>query len=46
MNILTLFINFANSILDFKIFNVEISTYLITITLVIIVINIIKNMAN
>lgn len=46
MNILTLFINFTNSILNFKIFNLEISTYLITITLVIIVIAIIKNMAN
>lgn len=46
MNILTLFINFTNSILNFKIFNLEISTYLITITLVVIVIAIIKNMAN
>lgn len=46
MNILTLFINFTNSILNFKIFNLEISTYLITITLVVIVITIIKNMAN
>ena len=46
MNILTLFINFTNSILNFKIFNLEISTYLITITLVVIVIAIIKNMSN
>lgn len=46
MNIFELFINFVNSILDFKILGFSIYTYLITISVIVIVVEIIKNMAH
>lgn len=46
MELLTLFINFMNDILSFEIFNIPIYIYLITLTIVSIVFQIIKNMAD
>ena len=46
MTILNLFIDFVNNILNFKIFDVKLSTYLLTITLISFIFLIIKNMAN
>ena len=46
MTILNLFIDFVNNILDFEIFDVKLSTYLLTITLISFIFLIIKNMTN
>lgn len=46
MTIFNLFINFINRIMDFGIFDIKISAYLITITLITIIYKIIKNIAN
>ena len=42
MNILSLFTKFINSILSFKLFDIEISAYLITITAVTLIFAMIK----
>lgn len=46
MELLTLFINFINDILSFEIFNIPIYIYLITLTLISLVFQIIKSMAD
>lgn len=46
MDIFNLFINFINQILSFKIFDVKLSTYLLTITLVSMIFLIIKNISS
>lgn len=43
MNILNLFIDFVNDILNFSIFDIKLSTYLITITIFIVILNIVKS---
>ena len=46
MDIFNLFINFINQILSFKIFDVKLSTYLLTITLVSMIFLIIINISS
>lgn len=46
MDIINLFINFTEKILSFKIFDIKLSNYLLTFTLISIVILIIKSIAN
>lgn len=46
MDIFNLFINFINQILSFKIFDVKLSTYLLTITLISMVFLIIRNISS
>lgn len=46
MDILSLFVKFVESILKFQVFDIDIATYLITITLLTIVIKIIKSMVD
>ena len=45
MTIFNLFIKFVDEILGFSILNIKISTYLLTITIIVIVFKIIKNIA-
>ena len=42
MIILNLFIDFINAILNFKIFNIELYAYLLTITIIVIIFKIIE----
>lgn len=46
MDILSLFVKFVESILKFQVFDIDIAIYLITITLLTIVIKIIKSMVD
>ena len=46
MDILNLFIKFVNQMLDFKIFGISLLGYLITITIIVIIITIVKHIAN
>lgn len=45
MTILNIFINFINQLLNFEILNIKLATYLITITIVIVLFKIIKHIA-
>ena len=46
MDFLVLFVNFIDQILSFKIFEIDLFTYLITIAIVIIIFNIINAFKN
>lgn len=46
MDFLVLFVNFIDKILSFKIFEIDLFTYLITIAIVIIIFNIINAFKN
>lgn len=45
MQLLTLFIKFINEIMNFSILGIKINVYLLTVTVIIIVFKIIKNIA-
>lgn len=45
MTIINIFINFINAIFNFEIMNIKLSSYLLTISIILIIVGIIKSIA-